>query len=325
MKLKSLIITILILTCLGLIVLCEQTEAAGTSLFYPDAGAYLNTNQPQLQWSATGPSPNYRYQIDTVNTFDSANLTMGTTSVNYLNIWFPLNETRYFWRVQSYNDNDGWGPYSLYRYFFIDTIAPAIPTITSPLNGTTIPYDEPTLAWIDDIDVYQYQVQMSNTSDFTYLFLYQAQTDNYYSFVDHLDEGQWFWRVRGRDYADNYCNWTSANFTIDITPPGIPVLEAPDNLAILGDNQPLLDWSSIDASLYQVQVSDIMNFSTLTINVTTSDSFYQIPAALADGVWYWRVRGRDNASNWGYWSAIWWFKVDTVVVSELRSVNLFDN
>jgi hypothetical protein len=242
---------------------------------------------------------------------------MGTTSVNYLNIWFPLNETQYYWHVQSYNSNDGWGPYSSTWWFIVDTIAPTVPTITSPLNGTTIPYDEPTLSWIDDTDVYQYHVQMSNTSDFSYLLLDQAQMDNYYVFVDHLDEGQWFWRVRGRDYAFNYCNWTSANFTIDITAPGIPVLENPDNLATIGDSEPLLDWSSIDATLYQLQVSSIMNFSTLTYNVTTVDSFYLIPASLADGVWYWRVRGKDAAGNWGYWSAIWWFNLETVVVPEL--------
>ena len=65
-----------------------------------------------------------------------------------------------------------------------------------------------------------------------------------------------------------------------------------------------------------------MNFSLLTYNVTTSNSYYQIPSDLDDGVWYWRVRGKDDAGNWGYWSAIWWFQVDTVEVPELTNVNL---
>ncbi|MHA1199732.1 MAG: hypothetical protein ACTSQF_10430 [Candidatus Heimdallarchaeaceae archaeon] len=324
MKKKSLFFAILILSSFGLSTSIKHTEAVGTSLISPNAGAYINTNQPTLQWTATGPGPQYRYNIDTVNTFDSANLTNYVTSINYVNLWFPLNETRYYWRVLSYNEIDYWaGPWSSIWYFIVDTVAPAIPVITSPLSGVFMQNDEPTLVWNDDSDVYRYQVQVSNTSDFGYLLVYEgALLDNYYTFTDHLSEGQWFWRVRGRDYADNYCNWTSIyNFTIDKTAPGIPVLETPNNLAVIGDNQPLLDWSSIDATIYQIQVSAIMNFSTLTINITTVNSSYQIPSTLADGIWYWRVRGRDNANNWGYWSAIWWFKVETVVVPEFNYVN----
>ncbi len=301
------------------------TEAVGTSLISPNVGAYINTNQPTLQWSATGPGPQYRYNIDTVNTFDSANLTNFVTSINYVTLWFPLNETRYYWRVLSYNEIDYWaGPWSSTWYFNVDTVTPTIPVINSPLSGVSMYEDEPVLTWNDDPDIYRYQVQVSNTSDFNYLLVYEgASLDNFYAFSDPLEEGQWFWRVRGRDYADNYCNWTSTyNFTVDTTPPSIPVLETPDNLAVIGNNQPLLDWSSIDASLYQFQVSDIMNFSTLIFNATTTDSFYQIPSALDDGFWYWRVRGKDDAGNWGYWSAIWWFKVETVVVPELTNVNI---
>ena len=63
-----------------------------------------------------------------------------------------------------------------------------------------------------------------------------------------------------------------------------------------------------------------MNFSTLTLNVTTTDTFYQTSSDLDDGVWYWRVRAKDDAGNWGYWSAIWWFIVDTVEVPELNKI-----
>jgi hypothetical protein len=275
-----------------------------------------------LQWSSTGPGPQYRYQVDTVNTFDSPNEFNGTTTMNYINIWFPLNETTYYWHVQSYNSIDMWGPYSSTWYFTVDITPPAIPTLQSPTPLGYLHDDWPTLEWNDDPDVYRYYVQVSNSSNFDTLIVDVETLDNFYVFSTPLTEGQWHWRVRARDYAYNYCNWTSTYFTIDTTPPGIPVLETPDNLAVIGTAQPLLEWSSIEAVLYQVQVSDIMNFSTLTFNITTVDNFYSISSPLDDGIWYWRVRAKDAAGNWGYWSAIWWFKIETIVVPELMDTNI---
>jgi len=317
----------LIVLCFSVFIHVQIDNVQGivyTYLDSPNNTAIINDNTPRLQWGASGTTSLCRYQIDTVNTFDSPNQYNGTTIMHYVDIWFPLNETTYYWRVQSRDHAYVWGTYSSTWYFTVDITPPAIPVIASPASGISMCDDEPSLLWNDDVEVYRYQVQVSNSSDFSYLLVNPGDMlDNFYAFTDPLDEGKWFWRVRGKDYAGNYCNWTATyNFTVDTTAPAIPVLETPDNLAIIGENNPLLDWSSIDATLYQVQISSIMNFSTLEYNITTANSYYQIPTTLDDGVWYWRVRGKDDAGNWGYWSAIWWFKVETVVVPELPSIHL---
>ncbi|MFX0063075.1 MAG: hypothetical protein ACFFC7_12935, partial [Candidatus Hermodarchaeota archaeon] len=35
------------------------------------------------------------------------------------------------------------------------------------------------------------------------------------------------------------------------------------------------------------------------------------PSPLADDTYYWRVRAQDTAGNWGAWSSVWFFTVQT--------------
>ncbi|MCK4972312.1 MAG: hypothetical protein KAS52_03270 [Candidatus Heimdallarchaeota archaeon] len=137
-----------------------------------------------------------------------------------------------------------------------------------------------------------------------------------------LDEGLYYWKLRASDAAFNLSNWTvTYNFTVDTTVPGIPVLDSPENLETITTNQPFLEWSTLDADFYQIQISNVMNFSALMINTITSNPSYQLSIQLADGVWYWRVRGYDIAGNEGYWSATWWFNVETIIVPEIERIN----
>ncbi|MEM2638209.1 MAG: hypothetical protein QW704_02445, partial [Candidatus Hadarchaeales archaeon] len=97
---------------------------------------------------------------------------------------------------------------------------------------------------------------------------------------------------------------------------GIPTLIYPINGENTNDNTPILHWQSlIDGSppvWYYVSVSDnatfpYENFSSGWI----TDNNWTTPN-LSDGIWYWRVKARDNAGNEGGWSSVWSFRVDTI-------------
>lgn len=50
----------------------------------------------------------------------------------------------------------------------------------------------------------------------------------------------------------------------------------------------------------------------MLLSTTTPNNYYTIFFTLSDDVYYWRVRAKDVADNWGDWSDIWSFKIDTV-------------
>ncbi|MBN1484238.1 MAG: hypothetical protein JXA37_05905 [Chloroflexia bacterium] len=73
---------------------------------------------------------------------------------------------------------------------------------------------------------------------------------------------------------------------------------------------PLLEWEAIPgATRYQVQVCPSMGCATPEFSVETYAHEYFPTAALADGVWYWRVRALfpGNEGGWSEYSSPWSF------------------
>ncbi len=141
---------------------------------------------------------------------------------------------------------------------------------------------------------------------------------------------------------------SDADFTIDSQAPSIPILIAPANNACLRDSMPCFRWhKSTDADKenksqlsllfspdtkdnnaflntknpisfyfsdgianYQLQYAMNPSF-TNTIQINTTDTFYQVPSRLIDTIYYWRVRAIDSAGNQSNWSSVWNFEIDT--------------
>jgi hypothetical protein len=78
---------------------------------------------------------------------------------------------------------------------------------------------------------------------------------------------------------------------------------------------PTLTWSPVTyATAYEVQVDTETSFAVpLIYQIIVGDTLtLTIPPeyALANGLYYWRVRARDVAGRWGGWSRVDSFVVD---------------
>jgi hypothetical protein len=95
-------------------------------------------------------------------------------------------------------------------------------------------------------------------------------------------------------------------------PPPAPVLVAPANAALTNNSGPMLMWNpATNASNYRVQIDNNSDFSSPAQDTTTVDTTYAA-AALADGRYYWRVRGLNALGTAGPWSSARYFTVDTL-------------
>lgn len=107
-----------------------------------------------------------------------------------------------------------------------------------------------------------------------------------------------------------------------ILPPGTPSLISPSDGSATESLTPTLDWSDVPCvKSYTVQVSNDMNFATITLNqrgVLLSE--YKIPYGLLSDkmLYYWRVSA-NNEGGAGPWSNVWNFRPIIIVPVELIS------
>lgn len=81
---------------------------------------------------------------------------------------------------------------------------------------------------------------------------------------------------------------------------------------------PVLAWQSVaDATTYQVQVSTTGGFATTVVNAETTNTRYTFTKALADGIYYWRVRAAVGRT-WGEFSEVRTFQIDWSAGGSLR-------
>jgi C1A family cysteine protease len=92
-----------------------------------------------------------------------------------------------------------------------------------------------------------------------------------------------------------------------------PSLVSPKASSLINDNVPALTWGSVpNANAYQVQISGLSTFTSPVQDVTGGVGVLTYTATpLAEGKWYWRVRGLNIAGTPGPWSNNLSFMVDT--------------
>ncbi|RLI67584.1 MAG: hypothetical protein DRO63_04410, partial [Candidatus Gerdarchaeota archaeon] len=288
----------------------DGTPPPSPALVYPTNGLITNDNTPSFDWNPSSGANFYHIVIDNSPSFSLPYVAEYSTS---LTSWTsgPLGNGVFYWHVQARDAAGNWGSYSGTRSFTIDTIPPAAPALNSPSHMSVINDDSPFLDWSSVSTAVQYHLQVASSSSFSYLE-FQVYTGATSYTVPHLTDGMKYWRVRARDSANNWGSWSTYRiFTVDTNPPSQPALFSPDEGLLDNNPTPLLNWSDVaDSYLYQVEVADNDTFSTLVVNQTVVNSDYTT-ATLADGVYYWRVRARDEAGNWGSWSVIRNFTIDT--------------
>ncbi|MBI4352148.1 MAG: hypothetical protein HY550_11995, partial [Elusimicrobia bacterium] len=121
--------------------------------------------------------------------------------------------------------------------------------------------------------------------------------------------------VRAYDALDQSAALDDA-FTVlkDTTPPSAPALSSPADNALYSVSAVPFDWTDAadlrsGTSGYALEVSTYADFQTVAYSSAPAVSAASLPA-VADGVYYWRVRAADNALNYSAWAATRAFIVD---------------
>jgi len=184
----------------------KTTPSSAPNLTLPRANFQTNHALPTFSWGQISNAIGYEIYIATDNSFNNIvlyqylNTTSFTPTTN-------LPDGTYYWKVRGFN-----GRFSPSRKLVIDTTPPAIPTLTSPMDGATLT-STPTFRWTPSAGAVLYEVQFS-TDNFTTIYR-QHTVRSAGQRLAALPKGSFSWRVRAKDALGNWSDWSAIRtFTI---------------------------------------------------------------------------------------------------------------
>jgi hypothetical protein len=281
------------------------------ALVSPENGAILNSQNVILAWRPyifPDGATRYQVQVGLDSNFYSAP-TYETIDTSYN---FTLSDTTYYWRVRAVNINTGEiSPWSRVRRFTVDTRAPSVPIVVSPSSNDTLTHATVIFVWRRSSDVkvvLNYDLQYSVDQNFSDTLTISRTTQDT-TFLDALNDGIYYWRVRARDVAGNTSQWSAVlNFVVDSLPPLTPVLIYPRNDSIVIGPSVTLVWSGSNPGTgikeYELQYSVdpiFVNYTSIRVSDTTRT------LNLPDSTYYWRVRAFDYLNRSSPFSTVWRF------------------
>ena len=262
---------------------------------------------PTLTWNNVNTATSYSMQVSTVIDFSSLIVNQTGLTATQTTLSTSLNRiTKYYWRVRATN-SVGTGNWSAVWSFTTLNPPLAVPTLSSPANGSVDVSFTPSLDWSDVAEATSYRVQVSASSDFAVLTM---DTQNVTVSEMVVTSGlltrntKYYWRVNATD-GTRISDWSSVNNFTTINPPlAVPTLTAPATGSVDVSLTPTLDWTDVaEATSYRVQISASSDFVVLTgdyANLTSSE-YKILESVLAENtMYYWRVNATDGTriSNW---------------------------
>ncbi|MBA7512850.1 hypothetical protein ES705_04859 [subsurface metagenome] len=219
----------------------------------------------------------------------------------------------YYLRVRTF---DNAGNYSSKKTLYIakyDGTAPSNPTSCTEVNGAPNntwqnSVSNPNFTWSGASDgsgsgvngYYYYWGTNSNGTSSNY-----TTTSGYNP--PSVGNGTYYLRVKTKDNLGNISSWiTLFTFKYDSLPPGISIVTSlthNEDEWNITNNDPLFNWtvpsdlSNIDGFSFKLNhtqdyIPDTVKDCEETI---TSKQYIDV----SDGIWYFHIRARDNAGNWG--------------------------
>ncbi len=310
------------------IVIVVPDGPAAPTLTSPAYGAEINTNTPGLVWTLVTDA--VAYQIQLSDTYNFATITESADDLTEASYTAgSLGEGKHYWRVRSKSEYGIYGSWSAVRNFTVDTINPDAPVLISPVSGAHST-GMPIFSWsiVADAEAYQFEYSLSNNSA-EYVYRSEELTGTSHQPPSKNTDVTYYWFVRARDAAGNWSEWSKSNFiTVLASTPARVTLDSPANKTLTNDTTPQFSWVLLENSeYYHLQVADSKYFTNVVFeqDAITGQTYTLASELSPDGIYYWRVRGRNGSDDYGTWSSARYFTLDTTAPDAPQLISPADN
>ena len=276
----------------------------------PSNGASGQSSSPTLDWGSSSGALKYYYCIDTSNNNNCDTGWQDVGTATYKTLSGLSAGTTYYWQARA-NNNGGetFANSGSWWSFTVSAPVPNAPTLSSPGNGSTNPYDyDLTFQWNTASGATEYLVEWWGGPYSTMQPCGWSSSRS--CSVGTVTPGHTYsWRVKARNSVGE-SGWSDTwSFTIEEEPctpssvPPSPGLVYPQDGSTISTTTPTLDWNDVSASycvdFYQIQIHK-NGSAIVTQNVSTSE--YTIPSGkLLDGEGYaWYVWAHNSVDFGNY-------------------------
>lgn len=182
------------------------------------------------------------------------------------------------------------------------------PNILSRTSLTNNP--RPIFSWGTVRGAQAYEIFITRDAALTQLVLNQTIKETSFTPNLPLPDGTYFMQVRAYNASLSPGKFSKTySITIDSTPPPPPLLISPRDTSN-SQNSPILQWSSVDGALqYQIEMDNNSDFTSPEFNTTTSKTSIRAKTPAKSTAYFWHIRAKDKAGNWGSWSTAYSFYV----------------
>lgn len=296
------------------------------SLLLSPSNGTNTSQQPTLSWVAYPGATRYQIQISTTSTFSTVTRQVESpaSAPTSLVVPTPLAAGLYYWRV-NVDTGSGFVLSPVATSFVVvltpTPVTPTTPPPTTPPNDrpvlrspgpdATIADTSPQLEWEVVAGAGSYEVQVTRYMPFGRNLAFQTTTSLTSVVTSELREGSYYWRVRAIGSDGRRKPWSQIRrLTIDATPLSMVELRSPQDGIVTTNSQPALRWYALaEVAIYQVIVDTDRACDAEPLATTARRSF-RFESPLAQGTYYWCVRGVDAAGNPGPLSEVWSFTVN---------------
>jgi hypothetical protein len=270
-----------------------------------DSAANVDLN-PQMSWNAVTGADSYHIQVSTASDFSTGLVVNDSTYTQTTKAIGPLlNNTHYYWQVQTRNagGTSGW---SVRRSFTTLPVAPSVaPTPLAPVNNVMIVDLNPPLCWSASPRATRYHLQVATTSSFSGGIVFiddSTLTDTTKAIGPLTPNVSYCWHVKAKNAVGSSGWSTTGNFTV-LGKPAAPVLRSPADLAMNVKLVQKLAWNvSVGATGYHVQAgtSNVFDSGNILDDSTLTDTTAIIGSLTPGILYFWHVKAKNAAgpSDW---------------------------
>ena len=270
-----------------------------------------------LRWRKATNASLYHLRVSQDSLFSSLLVDDSTLVDTFKSVGPLLNKTKYYWSVSSKNIV-GVSEYSSAWGFTTIVDTPAVPNLSSPVNGVSeIPFST-MLSWNTVEDASAYRLQVARDSLFTNLFYDNQSLTDTLKQIDSLQSGTtYYWRVRASNVGGTGQYSSKWKF---ITILSTPTLLLPFNGSHQLDSG-FCSWGKVkNADWYIFALSDDSMFTTTVIlDSAVVDTMKAFSGLDKTKRYYWKVKAMKAVTK-GEWSSLSMFDADftetTVEVAE---------
>ncbi|MCU1415114.1 MAG: aqualysin 1 [Microbacteriaceae bacterium] len=299
----------------------DTVAPAKVHLVSPSYGAYENTTDFALAWTALAHETNIHY---TLQWSTNPTFTQGLGEIDNITStpyqFTGAVEGTYYWHVRATDGAGNVGAWSDSRKLTVDLTAPVAATLLTPVDHTFTNDSNVWFSWSSaegNTGSYILRVSPDGARSGGLLTdginIATRHDESYYA--RHMRDGSYYWQVLVTDAAGNVSPWSDIRkVTVDTVAPHRVNLISPADNALLNTPSVVLTWQAVERhATYTIEWSaspatrrdgsfrhPITN-GPVPSGSTTTDTTFTVPGAV-DGVYYWHVVATDRAGNQGDWS-----------------------